>query len=188
MHFWWALVDDLEADVAAGEALLSSEEVARYRRFHFERDRREFLARRTLERTVLASLAPARPRYNLSGSDGLVACVVATADVEVGVDVENADHPAPPDIADGSLPPGSFFEHWTLKEAYAKARRLGLAIPLDRVAFALDPIGVTFDPRLGDDPAWWEFRQLRPIGNYVAAVAVRRPPGVDVELVVRRAP
>jgi 4'-phosphopantetheinyl transferase len=206
VQFWWALVDDLEADVAAGEALLTEQEVARYRRFQFERDRRAFLARRALERTVLARHAPARPRQNLSGSDGLVACVISTADVELGVDVENADRPAPLDIAERALAPSELaalralpretqprrlFEYWTLKESYVKARGLGLAIPLDQVAFVLDPgapIGVTFDPRLEDDVAWWEFRRIEPFRNYLAAVAVRRPPGAGVDLVVRRAP
>jgi 4'-phosphopantetheinyl transferase len=202
VHFWWALVDDLDA----GEALLGKEEVARWRSFHFERDRREFLATRALERTVLSRYAPARLRYNLSSSDGIVACVVAMTDVEVGVDVENADRPAPLDVAEGSFAaselaalralapeaqPRRFFEYWTLKESYVKARGLGLAIPLDQFAFVLDPgapIGVTFTSRLTDDAAWWEFRQIQPIRNYLAAIAVRRPPGAGVDLVVRRAP
>jgi 4'-phosphopantetheinyl transferase len=205
VHFWWALVEDLEGDVTAGEALLTGDQVARYRRYHFERDRRAFLARRALERSVLSRYAPARPRHNPSSSGGLVACVVATADVEVGVDVEQLDRRAPLDVGETSfaaaevaalrgLPPEEqprrFFDHWTLKEAYVKARRRGLVIPLDQFAFVLEPgapIGVTFSPQLGDDAAWWEFRQLQPTRDYLAAVAVRRPPGVDVELVVRRA-
>jgi 4'-phosphopantetheinyl transferase len=203
--FWWALLDDLERDVAAGEALLTGDEVARYRRYHFERERRAFLARRALERAVLSRHALARPGRSLSGSDQLVACAVATADVDLGVDVENAERPAPLDVAESSfalsevialraLPPEAqarrFFEYWTLKEAYVKARRRGLTIPLDQFAFTLAPgapIGVTFTPRIDDDPAWWELRQLEPIRGYVAAVAVRRPPGEDVQVIVRRA-
>jgi 4'-phosphopantetheinyl transferase len=205
VHFWWGLVDDLAGEVPDGEALLSDDQLARYRALHFERDRRELLARRALERIVLARHAPAR-RHNLSGSDGLVACVVATADVDVGVDVENADRPAPLEVAEHSfapaelaalraLPPEArprrFFESWTLKEAYVKARRLGLAIPLDQVSFVLEPgapIGLTFAPPLADHPAWWELRRIEPFRNYLAAVAVRRPPGERVELIVRRAP
>jgi 4'-phosphopantetheinyl transferase len=177
VQLWWALVDELEPQLAATEARLTADEAARHRGYYFERDRREFLARRTLEHTVLSHHAPARPRCNLSGSEGLVACVASTADVELGVDVEHVDHHAPRD--------------WTLKEAYVKARGRGLAIPLDQVAFALDPagpIGVTFDPRLADDEAWWELRQLQPIHDYVVAVAVRRPPGVTVALSLRRVP
>jgi 4'-phosphopantetheinyl transferase len=205
VQFWWALVDDLEAHVAQGDAPLSEDDVARLRLLQFERDRREFLARRALERIVLSHHAPVRPRYNLSGSEGLVACVASTADVALGVDVENAEGPAPLEVA-GSFAPSEvdtlralspeirsrrFFDYWTLKEAYVKARGLGLTIPLDQCAFTVEPgapIGVTFSPQLGDDAAWWEFRQLQPVGSYLAALAVRRPPGESVDLVVRRAP
>jgi 4'-phosphopantetheinyl transferase len=94
--------------------LLSSEERARYLRFHFEHDRHSYLAAHALTRAVLAPLAglpapelqfeaaahgrpelcqPAagpRVRFNLSHTRGLVACAVALEHA-VGVDVEHVE-------------------------------------------------------------------------------------------------
>jgi 4'-phosphopantetheinyl transferase len=201
--FSWALVGDV--DVAAAEARLTDEERARLGTYHFELGRREFLARRALERAVRARHAPARPRLNLSGTNGLVACASATADVALGVDVEIVERLPPHEVvrafasselaAMRALPPEAgerrLYEVWTLKEAYAKARGLGLALPLDQVAFVIEagaPVAVSFGPGIADDAASWEFRSVEPTPGYVGAVAVRRPPGTRVDLVVERAP
>ena len=142
-------------------------------------------------------------RFNLSNTRGLIACVVAL-DREVGVDVEDTERPGESvGIADSffsraevtalrALPEdrrrARFFDYWTLKEAYIKARGMGLSIPLDQFSFVLDQgprIGITFDPRLGDDAATWQFEQLALSPRHRTAVAVRRGPGPDVRLVVR---
>ena len=88
-------------------------------------------------------------RFNLSHTDGLIACAV-TIGREVGVDVEHVGRRlthdiagrffAPREVADlKSLPvaeqPRVFFDYWTLKEAYIKARGFGLALPLGDFAF-----------------------------------------------------
>ena len=80
-----------------------------------------------------------------------------------------------------------FFDYWTLKEAYIKARGAGLAIPLDLFSFRFDGrgrISVSFDPRLGDDPERWQFALYRPTGGHVLAVALEREsgPACEVEL------
>ncbi len=62
-----------------------------------------------------------------------------------------------------------------LKETYLKARGLGLALPLDQVSFELDEgddVGVTFDPRLGDDGTRWRFALLDALPRHLVAVAV----------------
>lgn len=98
-------------------ALITPEERARHDRFHFERDRRLFLATRALVRTVLshyAGVAPAswcfaegargKPyiespavlptlHFNLSNTPGLVVCVVSTSHQTLGVDAEYLDRP-----------------------------------------------------------------------------------------------
>ncbi|MEM8852715.1 MAG: 4'-phosphopantetheinyl transferase superfamily protein [Pseudomonadota bacterium] len=116
---------------------------------------------------------PQSPHFNLSHCDGLVACAVSHC-VDLGVDVEPVADPAPLDLADHYFAcpesrlltrmepaerPLGFFRLWTLKEAYVKARGLGLTQPLDAFAFTLKPISVHFfDPALGD-PSTWQFHQ-----------------------------
>ncbi|MFS8066749.1 MAG: hypothetical protein ACMG6S_10290, partial [Byssovorax sp.] len=65
----------------------------------------------------------------------------------------------------------------------------GLAIPLDQFSFQLSPgrpIGIAFDPALEDDPASWQFEQLRPTPSHLVSLAIRRRDEADVRVVVRR--
>jgi 4'-phosphopantetheinyl transferase len=142
-------------------------------------------------------------RFNLSHTRGLVACGV-TAGREVGVDVEHTgrellyDVPerffSPREVADlrrctESEQQSVFFDYWTLKEAYIKARGLGLALPLRHFSFVLDGSdtpSVAFAPELDDDPTSWQFALFRPTDCHRLAVAVRRR-GVDLPIVVRDA-
>jgi 4'-phosphopantetheinyl transferase len=74
-----------------------------------------------------------------------------------------------------------FLEYWTLKEAYLKARGLGIAVPLADVSFALngDRAHVSFRGDLaGTDPNW-TFSLFRPSPRYVGAVATTGA-GTDV--------
>lgn len=133
-------------------------------------------------------------RFNLSHTDGLVAVAVARG--ELGVDVEDtwrrshtdqiAEHFfAPREVAGlRSLPQerqhGRFFDLWTLKEAYIKARGMGLAISLHRFAYDLDTgpaIALAIDPELGDSPQGWQFFLDAPTDRHRLALAVRFPNG-----------
>ena len=143
-------------------------------------------------------------RFNLSNTKGLVCCVVAL-DRDVGIDVEDVSREGETvTIADRFFSPSEveelrgqpeerrrarFFDYWTLKEAYIKARGMGLAIPLDHFSFQLSPglpVGIAFDPRLDDDPTSWQFEQIRPTANHLVSVAIRRKNEDDLRLVVRR--
>jgi 4'-phosphopantetheinyl transferase len=142
-------------------------------------------------------------RFNLSNTRGLIACAVAR-DLEIGVDVEDTErHGETVGVADRFFSPrevaslralpdharrARFFDYWTLKEAYIKARGMGLAIPLDQFSFLLDdapPVRIAFAPELGDDASTWQFEQLTLTPRHKTAVAIRRGAGDDVKLVVR---
>lgn len=139
--------------------------------------------------------------FNLSHTDGLIAVAVARSGPELGVDVEDtwrrshtdqiAEHFfAPAEVAAlRALPPdrqhGRFFELWTLKEAYIKARGMGLAISLHSFAYALDDgptIGLTIDPSLGDHAHGWQLRLHSPGARHKLALAVRFPGGEPADV------
>jgi 4'-phosphopantetheinyl transferase len=75
------------------------------------------------------------------------------------------------------LQPLRFFQYWTLKESYIKARGMGLSIPLDRFSFdASQPTRITFsvDPILEDDAAHWTFWQWSLAEGYLLALCAQR--------------
>lgn len=133
----------------------------------------------------------ARPlHFNLSHTRGFIALTVARTEA-AGCDVEY--HPrrsdplavahryfAPAELAAlRALPAerqrGRFFTLWTLKEAYIKARSLGLAIPLRDFAFHIaddeTPQGVRFAPGFDDHPARWWFARTAPTPAHTLALA-----------------
>jgi 4'-phosphopantetheinyl transferase len=144
-------------------------------------------------RPEVAELPPGAPdlRFNLSHTNGLVACAV-TIGRDVGIDVEHVHRRLTHDVPERffsaqevidlrALPEAEqalvFFDYWTLKESYIKARGLGLALPLRQFTF-LRPPGraplICFAPELHDDPASWQFAQFWPTRDHRMAVAVRR--------------
>jgi 4'-phosphopantetheinyl transferase len=131
-------------------------------------------------------------RFNLSHTPGLIACAVSLGR-EVGVDVEHIGrhlvHDNIPErffsareVADLRARPEAdqrvvFFDYWTLKESYIKARGLGLALPLGQFSFLCLPgraPTIEFAPELHDDPSSWQFAQFWPTAEHRMAVAVRR--------------
>jgi 4'-phosphopantetheinyl transferase len=70
-----------------------------------------------------------------------------------------------------------FFELWTLKESYIKARGMGLAIALDTFRFEFPgEHGLTLhmSAELDDAPQRWRLWQLAPRPDYLAAVCAAR--------------
>lgn len=143
-------------------------------------------------------------RFNLSHTRGMIVCAVAI-DREIGVDVEQSAHRsfglglarryfAESEVAHlESLPEGeqrqAFFDFWTLKEAYIKARGRGLSLPLDKFAFHLagdGPLWIDIDDELQDDPASWQFEQFRPNADHTISLAIRRRDEPDLRINVRR--
>ena len=139
----------------------------------------------------IAQPAQERLRFNLSHSDRLVACAV-TLDHDIGVDIENTAREC------DALEVGEyvftdeenralrglteharqqrFFELWTLKEAWLKARGSGFAFDPRGVSFDLDDaqgIRARFDDAAQEDPAEWSFALLEPEPGHVLALALR---------------
>ena len=140
-------------------------------------------------------------RFNISHTDGLIACAV-TIGREVGVDIEHIGRHLSHDVAGRHFAPGEvtdlkrlpeedprrvFFDYWTLKEAYIKARGFGLALPLGDFAFKLNPPNapeIRFEASLKDDPATWQFLQGWPTPQHRLGLAVRRE-GNDLPVRIR---
>jgi 4'-phosphopantetheinyl transferase len=133
--------------------------------------------------------------FNVSHTDGLIVLAVSRCG-DVGVDVENmVTRDAALEIAPRFFAPTEaqalasldaeeqrerFFEYWTFKESYIKARGMGLALPLDQFAFdypSRDTVRLVTDRSIGDDAAKWSFWQLRPSAEFILALCTPRLAG-----------
>lgn len=66
-----------------------------------------------------------------------------------------------------------FFAYWTLKEAYIKARGMGLAIPLSKFSFDFtgpDTFALYVDEALEDDASAWQFWQIGVEEEFLVSV------------------
>ena len=144
-------------------------------------------------------------RFNLSHTRGLVMLAV-TRSFDLGVDVECIDRISRPMEIAGRFFSKSeleglhtreeerqirrFFELWTLKESYIKARGLGLSLPLDQFSFHLDsngPATISFAPGFDDNSQHWNFWRLLPKEGYQAALAVRSPSRSEFNIAIHSA-
>lgn len=141
--------------------------------------------------------------FNISHSNTLVVMAVAS-DRTVGVDVEDVQPNVALDVAANffsrfevaqlrSLPVAlqarRFFELWTLKESYVKARGEGLAIPLDTFGFDLsfaDQIIADFNASLERLPSRWRFYQWQLSSGTTAALCVENRAGIEAKITVRQ--
>jgi 4'-phosphopantetheinyl transferase len=206
--------------------ILSSEEQQRAGRFHFERDRQQFILARAILRMLLSPYVRCKPeairfyygphgkptvtgprgngadvQFNLSHSGDY--CVYALApDREVGVDLEviradidclslaerfftKHEYESLHELSHDARP-ARFFRYWTYKEAYLKARGLGLAHGLTGLNPRCRADGsVTFETA-GDateQNRQWMVRPIRLPDPLVAAVAAE---GLDWDVAVSR--
>jgi len=113
VHVWYCLTERLSAgEMAEARGLLSSDERARYDRFHFPRDARDYAAAHAMVRSALSFheglppsswifdadgqgkpvVASGQPsvEFNLAHTRGLAACALSRAAI-VGIDVESCE-------------------------------------------------------------------------------------------------
>jgi 4'-phosphopantetheinyl transferase len=141
--------------------------------------------------------APTGLVFNLSHKPTLAVCLIG-CNRDLGVDVEdtttNRSHLL--EIAERFFSPFEaaalrelpatrqvqrFFELWTLKEAYIKARGMGLSLGLSGFSFTPEegpaPVRATirFNHDFDDqEPNSWDFRLFRPDESHLISTAIRR--------------
>ena len=129
--------------------------------------------------------------FNLSSSGEVAACVVSRAGL-IGLDVEDLIGPDVSEISSAILGVEeervfsriqpvdrneTLLRYWTLKEAYVKARGVGLTMPVNQISFDFtkaEKIAVSFGHGLSDSPSSWNFMQYMIFDRYIVAVAKRR--------------
>ena len=144
-------------------------------------------------------------RFSVSHTPGLVACLVSQT-IDAGLDIEAVGRvadvfklaavvcsPAERQEIERLAPDAAharFYELWTLKESYVKARGTGLRLALNKMTFmggGGDPITVRLDGPVEDDPRQWQFALWRPTPEHQGALALRRGAGPDRRVVFRSA-
>jgi 4'-phosphopantetheinyl transferase len=214
VHVWRVPLDQNPDRISESSEILSADERDRAARFHFAKDRNQFIEARAALRLLLSRYLELSPReltfsfgshgkpalapelstnglrFNLSRRHGL-ALIAFTCDREIGVDVEliRADlslfEVAEVSFSENelatwrtlptSLQVQGFYNCWTRKEAYIKARGEGLSFPLKQFDVSLAPgeparlIEVRGD---ASEAARWTLHKLPVNEEYVAALAV----------------
>ncbi|MEE9343612.1 MAG: 4'-phosphopantetheinyl transferase superfamily protein [Gammaproteobacteria bacterium] len=139
-------------------------------------------------------------RFNLSHTHGLAACVV-TQSIECGIDVENLQRTnnllqiAKKMFSENEVRKlralsddkqrEAFLVYWTLKEAYVKARGIGLSLPTQKIEFDIenrDNITVQFGHQLQDQALDWHFIVKQPASSHSLALALKIPTSETVEI------
>lgn len=181
------------------EAVLSTSELIRAERFHFEEHRQRYIAGRGILRHVLAGYLGIEPqevrfftgaygkpeldgfgtslRFNLSHSDDLM--VLAVTHVrEIGVDVEFMKDDVPFEtLADHYFTPE---DAWDLRllPVEKRAWKFYDVWTCTEARLKAAGIGLSFGPRIVD-PDRWSLLKLTPARGYAAALAVE---GGDFQL------
>lgn len=130
-------------------------------------------------------------RFNLTHTPALAACIVSL-DVDCGIDAEHlsarhnpehiakrmfsADENAHLQRLSGDARLEYFYSCWTLREAYVKARGVGIAFPMHKLEFSFSDrhaIRVVLDSDIKDNAALWDFQLFRPTAAHILATANR---------------
>ena len=216
VHVWRIWLEQPAEIVESLRRLLSTDEQSRAARFHFEKDRRNFIVARGGLRKLLGrylEIAPAdlsftygdqgKPalapevaqkltplKFNLAHS-GSLAVYAFTLLGEIGIDLEHikpeftgddiaqrffsATEVACLDQLSADARALAFFNCWTRKEAFIKAKGMGLSLALDQFDVTLGPAqeAALLRTRWDESEAGrWSLRALDIGVGYVGAVVV----------------
>jgi len=140
-------------------------------------------------------------RFNIAHSAGLVVCALAMGR-EVGIDVEDLTrraidpalvrrYCAPSEVTDIEAQPADarqhrFLRYWTLKEAYLKARGVGISLPLANIGFSLhaEKPSIAFRESLAGADDRWTFHLTQPTERHLMAVAASTADGVQPTFII----
>jgi 4'-phosphopantetheinyl transferase len=140
--------------------------------------------------------------FNLSHSSEWVVCAVSRIPV-IGIDIERCNRNvevlrlarrffSPREYRDVLARADEerkhrFFDYWTLKESYIKARGEGISLGLDKFGFGFSADGtidIECDEKLQETPSAWQFRLSPRAGDHRLALAVKLPqpaPRIDIQ-------
>ncbi|ACN17368.1 Ffp [Desulforapulum autotrophicum HRM2] len=134
-------------------------------------------------------------QFNLSHSKGLTACAVVL-ESQIGIDVEDISRKVDLKIArrffskqeseylGKTIEKETFFDFWTLKESYIKAKGKGLSIPLNKFSFTIsqDRTDICFDASYDDNPDNFIFFRFPLLKKFKVAITVEAPKNEGCEL------
>lgn len=154
-------------------------------------------------RPEIAGSNPQQLRFNITHTDGLVGCAITSAS-DCGLDAEKlVPRRMMPAVArrmfsaqdcrrlealDESSQTDFFLSRWTLREAYVKARGIGISFPTRKLLFPHHRGGrfeIGFADDIDDHADNWQVELFYPTEQHVAALAVERRQKRDRKLVVR---
>jgi 4'-phosphopantetheinyl transferase len=143
-------------------------------------------------------------RFNISHTRGLVGIALCHGR-EIGFDVETLNRDmelvklanrffSEREVVDLKALPehkqsSRFFDYWTFKESYIKARGMGLSIPLDQFTFMLSEtsgdVGFALSPEQEDRADRWHFCQWNVLPSFKAALTVEKKT-VKPKIIIRK--
>jgi 4'-phosphopantetheinyl transferase len=148
------------------------------------------------------SLPPTDLVFNISHCRDFVVCAIGS-NCELGVDLEKTrDLSEIESIIQNHLTPQEkeviqsfankdqvekFYELWTLKEAFIKAKGHGHSLRINRITFSVkdDSIQLSTPPDIEPHPEKWGFTSLRPANGYQLALAFRTQHGSDISIMTK---
>jgi len=138
---------------------------------------------------IMPGLTKLPVKFNISHSADVTACAL-TLESEIGIDIENVQREIDLGLVNRFFSISEiedfkkktrqdrqkfFFDLWTLKESYIKAKGKGLSMGLDTFSFNIGKQNIRVDSHGSseDTSNQWQFFQFSPLKNYRAAISIR---------------